>query len=202
VKLDDLKRIVPTASEPWAIALVETMPYWQIAGMKREAMFIANVAHETQGLRVFDECLYYTDAERVRKIFAPRFDPLDVDDAWGYLAQPERFANRVYANRLGNGSEGSGDGWKFRGKGPAQLTGRETYTACAHGTGLPLIEQPELLLKPREGAISACWFWKWKGLAAVADAGDIELGRRKWNGTTLGLSEVEDVYGRALEVLS
>ena len=202
MELSELKEIMPDAKDEWALPLLAEMPWWGIKGMHQEAAFLANIAEETRGLTVFEEDLNYTTEEALRKALHSRWDALDIDDAWGYLRQPERLANRVYSNRMGNGDEESGDGWRYRGMGPAMLTGRDNYMACGHGIGHDLLAGPDLLLSPETGARSACWFWRSRGLSKLADAGDFHAVCKRWNGGTVGLASREDHYGKALEVLA
>lgn len=194
---EQIRTLAPNALDGWPEALCEEAPRWQIVGALREAAWLANCLHETAGLTRFEENLNYR-AERIVQVWPSRFRTLA--DAAPYAHAPERLANAVYAGKLGNVE--SGDGWKFRGRGPAQLTGRDAYRACAAATDLPLLEEPDLLLKPVAGARSAGWFWRWKGLAASADAQDIETVRRRWSGSLIGLDHVRALYEDALRLLA
>jgi putative chitinase len=199
MELDVLNIVAPQANLAVALALIEEMPRYGITGRSREAAFIANVCEETRGLTVFEENLNYSP-ERLMKVWPRRFP--DMQAALAYARRPEALANKVYANRMGNGDEQSGDGWLYHGRGPAQLTGRDNYLACAHGLGEPVDQQPELILVPRVGAQSACWFWRWKGLSALADADDFESLVRKWNGGLMGMEGRESYYGKLLEEIA
>jgi putative chitinase len=202
VNLDDLKHIAPHANDAVAIALLGEMPRWGIDRRAREAAFLANVLEETAGLAVFEEQLHYKDAKRAKRIFAKHLGQFSDADVAGYLEAPEMFASRIYANRMGNGPEASGDGWRYRGRGCAQLTGKDAYALCGKGIGADLVAEPDLLLVPKVSVQSACWFWKWKGIAGFADAGDFEGVVKKWNGGLIGLTEREDIYGKLQEVIA
>jgi putative chitinase len=217
VTLDDLTNVLRDANEEVLAAFVDPlnacMPRFQIVTAPRQAAFIAQAAHESSEFTDLDESLYYTNAERVRAIFkrhadweyghaAPGFDPMDVDHAWGYTNQPERFANKVYANRLGNGDEASGDGWKYRGRGLFQITGKDNYAACGRGIGVDLLARPELLLQPQYACLSAAWFFRTHGCNALADLHDIDAITRRVNGPAmLGREERFAYFDKAMEAL-
>lgn len=206
ITADDLARILPRANEDVLASFVDAlnaaMLRFQIVTPARQAAYIAQAAHESSEFTDLDESLYYTNAERVNAIFKKNFDALDVDEAWGYLNQPERFANRVYANRLGNGDEASGDGWKYRGRGLFQITGAANYAACGRGIGVDLLARPELLIQPQYAALSAAWYFKVNGCNALADLHDIDAITKRINGPAmLGRDERFAYFDKALEVL-
>jgi putative chitinase len=154
------------------------------------AHFFGQCAHESGGFKVFSENLNYS-ADGLTKIFKKYFPSLAA--AQGYARKPEKIANKVYANRMGNGPETSGDGWKFRGRGPIQLTGKDNYTAFAKD-----IKRPDVLTNPDIVATelafeSALWFFNKNGLFAIADKGvtDAVIGQitRRVNGGTHGLDD-------------
>ena len=125
------------------------------------------------------------------------------DDATAakYERKPEMIANRVYASRMGNGNEASGDGYKFRGRGAIQLTGCANYTAFAKDVG-KTIDETIVYLETLEGAIeSACWFWKKNGLNEIADKKDITLMTKRINGGTIGLEDRKKHWEKNLQVL-
>lgn len=172
-----LVKLMPGSSEPWLIAMVETMPKWGIVGIKREAAFLGQMRHECQDFTKFTENLYYKDPGRIAQIFRNAFD-LDKDKvisldeirfATQYAKNPEKLANRAYANRYGNGDEASGDGWKFRGRGPTQTTFKDNYRAATEWTGVNLIVNPDELLVPRVGCTASCGFWQSHGCNEMAD---------------------------------
>lgn len=152
----------------------------------RIAMFIAQILHESGNLKYVEENLNYS-AEGLLKTFPKYFNRANVND---YARKPEKIANRVYANRMGNGSEASGDGWRYRGRGFIQCTGKETYQAyqksgfCVGN----LVAHPEWLTKSPGCTKSAMWFWWKKGCNELADTGDNEAVTRRINGGLNGLA--------------
>ena len=114
--------------------------------------------------------------------------------------KPEQIANNVYAGRMGNTAPG--DGWKYRGRGLIQLTGKTNYRLCGEALGLDLLAQPELLEKPQHACMAAAWFWSSNGLNSLADKGDIETITRRVNGGLTGLADRQAIYAWALKVLA
>lgn len=201
MNFEQLKSIVPTASDAWALAMLEAMHAGGIVGWKRESRFIANASHESRGLTVFEESLYYTNEDSLRRLFKT-WDVLDIDDAWGYLRQPERLANRIYANREGNGDVSSGDGWRYRGRGPFQLTFLNNYAAFKRDTGIDVVANPEWLLIPKVGAQSAVWYWNSRNLSDLADAGKDRDLVRLINTGLAGYDERMRIADEAMRVLA
>jgi len=170
---------------------------FDINNTSRVAMFIAQVGHESGGLNVVHENLNYK-AEGLTKIFPKYFRDADPSD---YAHQPEKIANRVYANRMGNGDEDSGDGYRYRGRGLIQLTGHDNYQHFADGVGMSLDEAVQYLETPDGAAMSAAWFWNTRHLNDLADAGDIVGCTKKVNGGTIGLEDRTRHYEKALSLL-
>lgn len=165
-----LLQILPNARQVAGIfvpALNRAMAHWKIDSPVRQAAFLAQVGHESGHLRRLVENLNYR-AEALVRTWPSRFT---AQAAGAYARQPEKIANRVYGGRMGNGPEESGDGWRYRGRGLIQLTGRDNYRAAGHALGLPLLESPELLEQPEHAAQSAAWWWAAHGLNELADAG-------------------------------
>lgn len=165
-----LLQILPDARPVAGIfvpALNRAMARWKIDSPVRQTAFLAQVGHESGQLRRLVENLNYS-AEALVRTWPNRFT---AQNAGAYARQPERIANRVYGGRMGNGQETSGDGWRYRGRGLIQLTGRVNYHAAAQALGLPLLENPELLEQPEHAAQSAAWWWATHGLNELADAG-------------------------------
>ena len=185
----------------WYDALCEILPEYSIDTPQRVAAFLAQCAHESGGFRALKENLNYR-AETLRKIF-PKYFPTD-DLARQYASMPnkqEAIANRVYASRMGNGDESSGDGYRYCGRGLIQLTGKTNYTWFAASLEIPVEEAAEYL-QTFEGAVqSACWFWETNNLNKEADAGDIKTMTRKINGGFIGLEDRIKHYNHALHVL-
>jgi putative chitinase len=197
-----LHEIIPNNSyvEHWCEALNKILPDYEIDTPQRVAAFLAQCAHESGGFTALKENLNYR-AETLRKVF-PKYFPDDAT-AQQYASQPnkqELIANRVYANRMGNGDEASGDGFRYCGRGLIQLTGKQNYTRFAESIETPVDQIPEFLAT-FEGAIqSACWFWETNNLNQYADSGDIVTMTKRINGGTIGLADRQAHYNHALEV--
>lgn len=152
---------------------------------KRIAAFLAQSAHETGCLKAVEENLNYS-RERLKQIF-PKYFPNDLAEL--YAGIPAKIGSRVYANRMGNGDEGSGDGYKFRGRGIFQLTGKSNYKACGEAISVDLVEYPALLCRPDVAANSAAWYWNSRGLNAAADVEDFKTITKKINGGYNGYAD-------------
>ncbi len=175
-------------AEAWAAVLAPRMEAAGLTAPNRATMFLANISHETGGLRVLLESLYYTP-QRMTEVWPSRFPT--VEEARPYARAPERLAERVYGGRMGNRLPG--DGWRFRGRGCMQTTGRANYEALARVTGarLDALTADESPLLQREGAAdSALLCWVQAGCNAAADSGQTERVRRIINGGTIGLDDV------------
>ena len=164
----------------------------------RSAAFLAQTAHESGGYKAIKENLNYR-AESLMRVW-PRYFPT-IEVARQYAQQPERIANRAYANRMGNGPEESGDGWKFCGRGLIQLTGKDNYTRYAQSLEIGLDEASEHLTTFEGCVQSACWFWEANNLNQWADKGDMLTLTKKINGGTLGLDDRIKHYNHAVQVL-
>jgi putative chitinase len=150
----------------WTAALDEAMDRFEIDSPERTAAFLAQIACESAECRRLTEKLNYT-AKRLMAVWPKRFTTLE--KAAAYEFQEEKLANYVYAKRLGNGDEASGDGWRYRGRGLLQITGRANYRASGLVLGLPLELNPELLEQPDTAALSAAQFWQSHRLNELAD---------------------------------
>jgi putative chitinase len=185
-------------ADHWTTVLEQLLPDYEINTPKRIAAFIAQCAHESGGFRFLKENLNYK-AESLLKVF-PKYFP-DMATAKAYEKKPEKIANRVYANRMGNGNEASGDGWRYCGRGLIQLTGKDNYSWFAGSIQVSVEEAAEYLQTFEGAAQSACWFWETNNLNKEADAGDIKLMTRKINGGFIGLDDRIKHYKHALHVL-
>ena len=170
----------------WVSWLQGTCKAYQINTPMRIAMFLAQIAHESAGLTRLVENLNYS-AEGLMRTWPTRFPTLDM--AQQYAREPEKIANRVYANRMGNGDEASGDGWKYRGRGLIQITGKSNYKEFADAIGEDYVTDPELLRQPVNAALSAGWFWAERSINRVADTGSVEAVTKIINGGTHGLAD-------------
>ncbi|WP_313456422.1 glycoside hydrolase family 19 protein [Pseudomonas sp.] len=184
-------------------ALNRAMVRWRIDSLVRQAAFLAQVAHESGQLRNLVENLNYS-AEALVRTWPSRFA---AQTAAAYARQPEKIANKAYGGRMGNGPEASGDGWRFRGRGLLQVTGRSNYREAGAGLGLPLEDEPDLLEQAEHAAQSAAWWWAKHGLNQLADAGRIrDIGSIINTGqpgkTPHGAAERLALYDIALRVLA
>ena len=178
--------------------------------LEREAMFWAQCGHESVGFTSFEESMYYRE-NRLPVVWRTRFRPVrSTDDPHApvfadgmrnpryYARNSQRLANYVYANRMGNGNTESGDGWKYRGRGPKQITGRSNYEAfqrvIGDAFGVNFVESPELLLDPKWGMWAATWFWKNNNLNTPADKGDVHQCTLIINGGLIGLDRRNKLY--------
>lgn len=150
----------------------------------RIAHFMGQIEHES-GLIPISENLNYSSNGLIR-VFRKYFTDLE---AIKYQRQPEAIANRVYANRMGNGNEASSDGWKYRGRGFIQLTGKNNYKALTDATGTNYVANPDLLLNESDAIIAALWFWKTNGLNELADKDSVTAVTKRINGGTIGLND-------------
>jgi putative chitinase len=196
----------------WAQCLQVACDQFGINSPKAQAAFLANVGVESAELTTLVENLNYS-AQGLARTWPARF-AVDPDatakvpnaKAVALARNPVAIANNVYANRLGNGLEASGDGWLFRGRGPIQITGRSNYLQCASAIGIAVVINPDALLLPEAGALSAAWFYASRGCIALAEVGDIAGVVRAINGAdpcpaNQGQLRISR-YGDALAVLN
>jgi putative chitinase len=182
----------------WYDALYQILPEYNINTPQRVAAFIAQCAHESGNFRFLQENLNYR-AESLTKTFKKYFPTLE--SAQPYAKKPQMIANKVYANRMGNGDEASGDGFRYLGRGLIQLTGKNNYTFFAASVGIEDMEECVEYLGTFEGAVqSACYYWENTKLNVEADAGDIKTMTRKINGGFIGLEDRIKHYEHALHV--
>ena len=200
---EQLKKLLPKNPyiSHWHKALEQLFPDYEINTPQRMAAFIAQCAHESGSFMFLTENLNYR-WQSLRKVF-PKYFPDDAI-AQDYANRPnkqEAIANRIYASRMGNGPEESGDGWRFRGRGLIQLTGRHNYTWFAASLEISPEEATEYLTTFEGAAQSACWFWETNKLNQWADKGDILTLTKRINGGTIGLDDRIKHYEHALHVL-
>lgn len=198
--LEQLKQIVPNNPyiEHWHEAFCEILPDYDINTPQRIAAFLAQCAHESGGFKAIKENLNYR-APTLRKVFGKYFPNDDIANQ--YAGHPEMIANRAYANRMGNGPEESGDGFRYCGRGLIQLTGKDNYTRYAQSTEQTVEEAAEHLTTFEGCVQSAAWFWEANNLNACADSGDIVKMTKIINGGTLGLEDRIKHYKHACQVL-
>jgi len=195
-----LYECMPKCQEPevWAPILDERLFEAGIVEPQMIAAFIAQTGHESVNYNILEENLNYS-ADGLLRIFGKYFRDVSPEK---YARQPRKIASRVYANRMGNGPEESGEGWRFRGRGILQVTGRNNYERCSSyifGDRIVLLDDPDLLLEKDYALMSAIWYWDIHGLKHVQNF--VELTRRI-NGGTHGLEDRQARYNRALKVLT
>lgn len=189
----------PELADKWVHALNETCEEFAIDSPFRIAGFLSNVAHESGGFKFVRENLNYSVASLMRG-WPQRFPTVEI--AQRYAMQPEKIANRAYADRMGNGDEASGDGARFLGRGLIQLTGKNNYiaygTACKNDAG----QKPEIVEQPKYAAESAGWFWNVNRLNTLADAQDIGGMCKRINGGYNGLDDRQMKYAKLMDYFS
>jgi len=196
---DQLAQIIPGNPyvDHWYNALAQACPDYDINTPPRLAAFLAQCGHESGGFTAIKENLNYQAASLCR--VWPRY--FNTGNANDYAHQPEKIANRAYANRMGNGPEESGDGYRFCGRGLIQLTGRSNYQAFADSIQEDINNLPDYLATFEGCVQSACWFWEANNLNKWADAGNIEQMTKIINGGTLGIEDRTARYQKALQIL-
>lgn len=201
VTIELLEKIAPKTKRDILLKYVEPLneiaEYYEIHG-KRLAAFLAQLAHESGGFSITRENLNYSQ-QGLRKTF-PKYFPTD-ELALKYARQPEKIANRVYANRMANGDENSGDGWKYRGRGLIQLTGKFNYTKFSKAIDMSLEDTINYLETPSGAVSSAGWFWDTNKLNSYVDNNDFVGLTKRINGGTIGLADRKHHYELALKHL-
>lgn len=191
LKADRAAEIAPSLEASRQIASINTP--------RRVRHYMAQLAHESAGFTRLIESFAYRDPDRLDDLFrAVR----GRDDALMLMRKgPEAIANRVYANRLGNGDEASGDGFRYRGRGWIQLTGKDNYLKAERYSGLPLVKEPGLAARPKEASIIAAHFWRWRNINDEADEGDLRGVTQLVNGAAMaGLDDRAMWLKRALVI--
>jgi putative chitinase len=199
--------------DKWLDAVVQTCQEFEINTLERVAAFIAQTAHESGGYTMLTENLNYK-AATLAACWPNRFAVLGPDKkpikdnsklvptavANSIAGKPELIANMVYSSRMGNGPAESGEGWKYRGRGLKQLTGKDNYTRCGQALGVDFVGNPDLLLEPLYAARSAGWFWKSNNLSKFADVEDLEGMTKKINGGLIGIADRKARYEKVKSV--
>lgn len=204
--------IKPEVARVWLPHVQVAMERFGISTERQIAGFLAQTAHESGGYTLLTENLNYK-AATLAVCWPNRFavlgpDKKPVKDKDGkntptavantIAGKPELIANLVYSSRMGNGPAESGEGWKYRGRGLKQLTGKDNYTRCGQALGVDLVSNPDMLLEPQWAAMSAAWFWSANKCGALADADDFVGLTKKINGGTIGLADREKRYRAVL----
>ena len=179
----------PETAGLFAPHLFDAATKWEVS-VAALPMFLAQLAHESALFERLVENLNYTSPQQIMQTWPKRFKTKTA--AMAFVRHPERLANYVYADRIGNGDAASGDGWKYRGRGLIQVTGKDNYRDASESLGLPLLEEPELLEEPVHAADAAGWFWKQRDLNQFWDM--VTYCTRAINGGITGLPERIRLY--------
>jgi putative chitinase len=183
----------------WTDALNETFQRFNILTPIQQASFIGQCGHECGNFKILEENLNYR-AETLMKLWKSRFPTIEVANE--YARNPKKIANKVYASRMGNRDEASGDGYRFRGRGCIQLTGHANYFHAGQACGEDFVMQPDLVATPRYAAMTAGWFWNTHKLNQYADKQDFLMMTKKINGGTIGLDDRIKHINHALDILN
>lgn len=184
--------------DEWYDAMIEMFPKYGITTKNRVAGFLAQTAHESANYKTISENLNYS-AKALDAIFGKYFKRAGISPK-NYHREPAMIANHIYANRMKNGDTASGDGWRFRGGGILQLTGRHNYTAFGKSVNMTAEDATDYV-RTKQGAIeSACWFWRTNNINKHCDNNDIITMTKRINGGTIGLADRKKHYAHALEV--
>ena len=184
--------IAPTQANAYAAPLAEAFARFDIDSPARMAAFVGQCMVESNMLVHTEENLFYSDPNRIYAVFPSHFS--GPSDAASYARNPAKLGARVYANRLGNGDEASGDGYTYRGRGLLQVTGRDNYTDAANGLARDYVSHPELVALPEDAAQTAGWYWHTNKLNFLADAGDIDSITRAINGRAMLQASLRKQY--------
>jgi putative chitinase len=202
-------------AQKWVDAVAAACQEFKIDTPQRIAGFLSQCAHESGGFERLQENLNYS-ADGMAGIWPKRFAVLGPDGkpvkkdgknqpnkfALALHRKPEMIANVVYSGRMGNGPTESGEGWKYRGRGLKQLTGKTNHSNCSKGLGVDLVDNPDLLLEPIYAARSAAWFWSTNKCNVFADAEDIEGLTKRINGGLIGIDDRKKRYASAVRSFS
>jgi putative chitinase len=193
LKLSDEKLVT------WHAALASTLPEYYVNSEVRVAMFLAQTTHESADFTALHENLNYS-AKGLMTTWPKRFDSAKAEAC---ARKPELIANTVYANRMGNGDEASGDGWKYRGRGILQITGHDNYLQFSKDTfgDDRILSTPDYLENEEYAVKSACWFWKRNHLNDLTDKNDMVNVTKRINGGTHGIDDRQARYDRILPIL-
>ena len=183
----------------WVDALNETFNRFRIVTPNQQAAFIGQCGHECGHFKILEENLNYR-AATLMKLWPKRFPTQEIANA--YAGNPKKIANMVYANRMGNRDESSGDGYRFRGRGCIQLTGSTNYFNAGKALGMDFWADPDLVGTPTYAALTAGWFWSTHRCNELAEAGDWIKLTKAINGGTIGLDDRIKHTNEALAVLS
>lgn len=203
---EHLAAMIPGNSkvEEWYAALCDILPKYGVVTPRRVAHFVSQCAHESNNFRSLEENLNYSEAA-LNSVFGRYFGEPPKRNAAEYARNPEKIANYVYMDefRSARGALGNtqpGDGWRFRGRGLKQLTGRNNYAAFGKTVGMSAEEAADYVATEKGAIESACWFWSSNNLNSIADTDDVVLMTKRINGGNIGLEDRQSRYTKALEI--
>ena len=182
----------------WVDPLNETFERFQIVTPEEQACFIGQFSYESNHFKSLEENLNYRP-ETLMQLWPKRFP--SHDEAMKYAHQPEKIANHIYSNRMGNRDEASGDGWRFRGSAICQLTGHDNFYHAGQALGIDLISNPDLARQPKDAAAIGGWFWATHGCNQLAEAKDYNGLTKRINGGLFGAEQRVMVMQQAERVL-
>ena len=185
--------------EQWVDALNATFQRFNIDTPVRQASFIGQCGHECGNFKVLEENLNYR-AEVLMRLWKGRFPTIEIANE--YARNPKKIANKVYASRMGNRDESSGDGFRFRGRGCIQLTGHANYFHAGKACDVDFVMEPDLVATPQYAAMTAGWFWDTHKLNQFADVRDFKTMTKKINGGFIGLDDRIKHINHAMQVLT
>ena len=182
----------------WSEPLTTTFTTFGINDVNKQAAFIGQCSHECKHFKTLEEDLNYR-TETLQRLFGHKFKPEEIAL---YAHNPQKIANRIYSNKMGNRDEASGDGYRFRGRGCIQLTGHDNYWHFGQSIKQDMVAHPELVATPMYAALSAGWFFKTHGCNEIAETQNWEKLTKVINGGLFGLEERVKLTNRAMEVLN
>jgi putative chitinase len=197
IRSDQLARL--HIDPKWVDPLNETFHKFNINTANQQAAFIGQCGHECGNFRILEENLNYK-AETLMKLWKSRFPTIEIANQ--YAKNPQKIANKVYANRMGNRDESSGDGYRFRGRGCIQTTGHANYYHAGQALGVDFVMEPDLVASPKYAALTAGFFWSTHGLNELAEAQDHKSITKRINGGFIGLDDRIQHTQMALAVLT
>lgn len=190
----------PTQAKVFAPHLAEACKRFEIKSNGQVAAFIAQAMHESTKFTKMEEDMYYRTPERIHAVFL-RLRNVPLSTLANYIKKPQALANLAYAGINGNGDEASGDGWRYRARGPFGLTGRANYMAAGAAAGVDYKTNPELVAEPMHGSMTAGWFWATARLNSIFDRAGIDAVSRRVNGGSNGLVERRELFATCVKAL-
>jgi putative chitinase len=184
--------------QEWLQPLIETFDRFGITTVDEQAAFIGEYSYESNHFKTLEENLNYRP-ETLHQLWSNRFPSIAF--AQSYAHQPEKIANFIYSNRMGNRTPESGDGYRFRGRGLPQLTGHDLYWHFGQYVGQDFVKNPDLVATPKFAAMAGGWYWKTHNLSVSADQKDWTKVTKIINGGTFGLEQRVALIDRSIAVL-